>query len=116
MKPLILSIALLASGAPAFGQVSAFANNEVRAESMKNYLRRIQAAFTEGSESMARHTAAVVEAFQDSEDWPEAVDAYHLLEADLVKRAAALDAELDAAIARNSPENEPHVAKELSAL
>jgi hypothetical protein len=116
LRGAVVSFALLACAAPAFAQVSVFAANEVRAASVKDRLRLVKATLKDGSEGARRHSTAITEAFKDTADWAPATEAYYARKIDLVARAAALEAKLDASIARNAPERAEDAAKELDAL
>lgn len=111
-----VSLALLACASEGYAQVSVFAANEVRAASVKDRLRLIKATLKDGSEGARRHSTAITAAFKDTGDWATATEAYYARKVDLAARAAALEAKLDAAIARNAPERAEDAAKELDAL
>jgi hypothetical protein len=109
----VLSLALLACAAPGFAQVSIFAGNEVRAAALKDRFRIVRTSLKDGTEGSRRLSAAISEAFKETGDWAPAVEAFYARKSDLVARAAALDAQLDAVIAANSPERVEEVTKAL---
>lgn len=104
----MLRFALLAglavAAAPARAQVSVFADNEVRAASVKDRLREIKVTLTEGTDGARKLTGAVTRAFQGEADWASATEDFYARKTDLLKRAAELDRALSAALAQNSPE------------
>ncbi len=104
------------AGVPARAQVSVFAANEVRVAGVKDRLRAVKTTLKDGSDGAKRHSTAITDAFKETDDWAAAVEAYYARKADLVARATALDAKLDAVITRNSPERADEVTKELDAL
>lgn len=110
---LVLCLALLGSAAPGRAQVSAFAANEVRSASAKDRLRGVKTTLKDGTEGARRHSAAVTAAFKGVPDWAPATEAYYARKRDLVARAEALEAQFDAAIARNAPERADEVVKAL---
>lgn len=112
-KRLILLLALCACAAPSFAQVSVFASNELRAAGLKDGLRHVIATLTDGGDGARAHSAAVTEAFKGVPDWAPATEAFYARKGDLAARAAALDAKVDAVIARNSPERADETAKAL---
>lgn len=114
--PAVLAFAMLGAVTPCFSQVSVFAANEVRAASVKDRLRGIKAALTDGTEGTRRLSAAITDAFKETADWAPATEAFYARKSDLAARAAALEAKLDASIARNAPERAEDAAKELDAL
>jgi hypothetical protein len=103
----LLTLSLAAAPcSPAFGQVSAFAANEVRAASLKDRLRVVTGTLEEGTEGVRRHSRAVTDALEDADDWAPAVEAYYARRRELVARAAALGSRLDDAIARDSSDED----------
>lgn len=113
---ILLCLPLLCAAAPGSAQVSGFAANEARALSAKDGLRGIRTTLKEGSPGALRHSAAISAAFKDTDYWAPAVETYYALKTDLVARAAALEAKLDAAIARNAPERAKDTTKALDEL
>lgn len=107
---------MLGLGSAARAQVSLFAANEVRVAGAKDRLRAVRLTLTDGTEGARKHSTAITEAFKETDDWAPAVEAYYARKSDLVKRAAALDAKLDAVIVRNSPERAEDTTKALDAL
>jgi len=101
----IAVLALLALPAvPARAQVSLFADNEVRAASVKDGLRELKVTLTEGTDGARRLTASVSEAFKGETDWAAATEDFYARKTDLLKRGADLDRALSAALAQNAPE------------
>ncbi len=114
-----LALALLGSilvGLPARAQISVFATNELRVAGAKDRLRGMKTSLKDGTEDAKRHSSAITDAFKETDDWAPAVEAYYARKGALAARASALDAKLDAAIARNAPERAEEVSKELDAL
>ena len=107
---------ILAGSIPCHSQVSIFAANEVRAASLKDRLRGIKATLKDGTEGARRHSTAITDAFKDTGDWASDTEAYYARKGDLVARAAALEAKLDAEIARNSPERAEDLTKALDEI
>lgn len=112
----VLSLALLLGASPAFAQISVFAANEVRAAAAKDRLHGVQNTLKDGADGARRHSAAVTDAFKDADDWAPATEAYYARKGELLARAAALEAKLDAALGRNAPERAEDVAKALEAV
>lgn len=116
LRGAVISFALLGGAATGFAQVSAFGANEVRSASVKDHLNLVKAALRDGSESARRHSTAITSIFRYTPDWAPAAEAYYARRTDLIARAAALEARLDSAIARNSQERANETAKELDAI
>ena len=100
---IIAGLALLAAASPCFAETSSFAANEVRSASAKDRLRGIRTTLKDGSDGAKRHSAAVTAAFKGTPDWAVATEAFYARKTDLVARAEALEARIDAAIGRNAP-------------
>ncbi|HXT00313.1 MAG TPA: hypothetical protein VN915_06535 [Elusimicrobiota bacterium] len=105
-----MTLSLLAA-APARAQVSLFADNEVRAASVKDRLREVRMTLAEGSDGARRLTSAVSQAFRGETDWAAATEDFYARKTDLLKRAAELDRALAAALSQNSPERADDVRK-----
>ena len=110
---IIAGLALLAAASPCFAETSSFAANEVRSASAKDRLRGIRTTLKDGSDGAKRHSAAVTAAFKGTPDWAVATEAFYARKTDLVARAEALEARIDAAIGRNAPERAEDVTKAL---
>jgi hypothetical protein len=104
---------LFAAASPGFGEVSQFAANEVRAAREKDRLRDISTTLKSGGEGARRLSLAVTEAFRNTEDWAPAAETFFARKNELAARAAVLETQLDAAIARNAPERKEAVTKAL---
>lgn len=97
----------------AHGQASLFSVNELRTATAKDRLRAVRRELKDGSEGGKRHSAAVTAAFKGEADWAPATESYYSRKNDLVKRALALETEVDAAVKGNSPEKAPEVSEKL---
>jgi hypothetical protein len=112
-----LALAVMAlSGSPARAQVSVFANNELRAASVKDRLREVKLTLGEGTDGARRLSAAVAQAFKGETDWAPATEDFYARKADLLGRADELERRLLAALAQNAPERADDVRKALDGL
>lgn len=111
-----LTLALIACACPAFAQISVFAANEVRAAGIKDRLHGVRFTLKDGADGARKHSKAVAEAFQDTDDWAHATEAYYARKTELVARAAKLENTLDALVSRNVPERAEEVTEALDAL
>lgn len=112
----LLSFALFGAVTPGFSQVSVFAANEIRAAGVKDHLWSIKATLKDGTEGTRRHSAAITDAFKETDDWAPSTEAYYARKSGLVERAAALEARLDAVISRNSPERAEDATRALDEI
>jgi hypothetical protein len=112
----VLCVTLLGRATPAFAQASIFSSNELRAVSVRDRLQNVTTTLRDGSAGARRHSEAVSAAFKGTRDWAPAAETYYARKGDLVARANALEAKLDAAIARNSSEHTEDVTKALDSL
>ena len=110
---LAVAILILGAAVPAPCATSPFAGNEVGAASVKDRLRSIRTTLKDGSEGARRLSTAIADAFKDTGDWAPATEAYYARKNELATRATALEEELDAVIAGNSPERSEAVNKSL---
>jgi hypothetical protein len=106
-------IGCLGAAAPARAQVSIFASNEVRAASVKDRLRTVRTTLKDGTQSAKLLSLAISDAFRETRDWAPAAEEYYARKNDLAARAAALDAKIDAVMARNAPERAEDTTKAL---
>jgi len=116
IAPLALLATLASLPVPARAQVSVFADNEVRAASVKDRLREVKVTLTEGTDGARRLTASVSQAFQGESDWATATEDFYSRKTDLLKRAADLDRGLTAALALNTPERAEDARKAIEAV
>lgn len=117
MHAILASLAVLASlAAPARAQVSVFAENEVRAASVKDRLREVKVTLTEGTDGARKLTAAVSQAFRGETDWAGATEDFYARKTDLLKRGAELDRALSSVLTQNSPERAEDVRKAIEGV
>lgn len=109
-------MALLVSPFAARAEVPLFTANEMRAARMKDQLRAVQTEFKDGTPPALRHSRAVAAAFKDAEEWAPDAETYYGRKNGLVERAAALEAQLEAAVVRNTPERAGEVARSLDGI
>lgn len=105
--------ALLCPPAPA--QEPVFTSNEVRAAKLRDRLREARAAVADDTDAGKALTARTTEAFRGTDDWTKASESYYGLRRGLRARAAALEKELDAAMALNTSEQAEKAAKGVDA-
>jgi hypothetical protein len=100
----------------AAGSASPFSQNEIRVASVKDELRVVRTTLKRGSENRKAFGAAVSRAFEGEPGQAKDAEDYDTLAAELEERALAVERRLDAAIARNTPENAESVAEATEAL